>query len=73
MAKDAWGVIGSAYVYASLALVTRLIQCFRIGVQHVMAEMERIQARGEVPEEELKALEMDMTGKVCRSATLVQR
>ena len=35
-----------------------------IGVQSVMAEMERLQLRGEVPEEELKALEMDMTGKV---------
>ena len=36
-----------------------------MGVQHVMLEMEKLQARGEVPEEELKALEMDMTGKVC--------
>lgn len=26
--------------------------------------MERLQARGEIPEEELKALELDMTGKV---------
>ena len=37
-------------------------------MQHVMAEMERVQAKGEVPEEELKALELDMTGKVRRSA-----
>ncbi|KAL5492108.1 CAJ1_2 [Sanghuangporus weigelae] len=47
MAKDAWGVIGSA-----------------IGVQHTMLEMEKLQARGEIPEEELKALEMDITGKI---------
>ena len=26
--------------------------------------MERMQAKGEIPEAELKALEMDMTGKV---------
>ena len=26
--------------------------------------MERLQVKGEVPEEELKALELDMTGKV---------
>ncbi|KAH8116544.1 DnaJ-domain-containing protein [Phellopilus nigrolimitatus] len=47
MAKDAWGVIGSA-----------------IGVQHIMVEMEKLQARGEIPEEELKAIELDMTGKI---------
>jgi len=47
MAKDAWGVIGSA-----------------IGVQHVMLEMEKLQSKGEIAEEELKALEMDMTGKI---------
>lgn len=37
---------------------------FRMGVQHVMAEMERMQLRGEIPEDELKALELDMTGKI---------
>ena len=26
--------------------------------------MEKLQAKGEIPEEELKALELDMTGKV---------
>jgi len=30
-----------------------------------LQEMERLQAKGEVPEAELKALELDMTGKVC--------
>ena len=30
----------------------------------MMQEMERLQARGEVPEEELKALEEDVTGRV---------
>ncbi|KAI8996611.1 X-domain of DnaJ-containing-domain-containing protein [Trametes punicea] len=47
MAKDAWGVIGSA-----------------IGVQQTIAEMEKLQAKGEVAEEELRALEEDVTGKI---------
>ncbi|KAH9913559.1 DnaJ-domain-containing protein [Epithele typhae] len=47
MAKDAWGVIGSA-----------------IGVQQTIQEMERLQAKGELGEEELKALEEDVTGKI---------
>jgi curved DNA-binding protein CbpA len=47
LAKDAWGVIGSA-----------------LGVQQMMQEMEKLQAKGEVGEEELRALEMDVTGKI---------
>ncbi|RPD59097.1 DnaJ-domain-containing protein [Lentinus tigrinus ALCF2SS1-7] len=47
MAKDAWGVIGSA-----------------LGVQQTIAEMEKLQARGELGEEELRALEEDVTGKI---------
>ncbi|KAI0333812.1 DnaJ-domain-containing protein [Cubamyces sp. BRFM 1775] len=47
MAKDAWGVIGSA-----------------IGVQQTIAEMEKLQAKGEIAEEELRALEEDVTGKI---------
>ncbi|OJT06717.1 DnaJ-like protein 1 [Trametes pubescens] len=47
MAKDAWGVIGSA-----------------IGVQQTIAEMEKLQAKGELGEEELRALEEDVTGKI---------
>ncbi|PVF99843.1 DnaJ-domain-containing protein [Serendipita vermifera] len=47
LAKDAWGVIGSA-----------------LGVQTVLIEMQKTLERGEVPEEELKALESDMTGRV---------
>ncbi|OJA09543.1 hypothetical protein AZE42_01149 [Rhizopogon vesiculosus] len=47
MAKDAWGVIGSA-----------------LGVQALMTEMERLQAKGEIDEEELRALEQDVTGKI---------
>lgn len=47
LAKDAWGVIGSA-----------------LGVQSVVQEMERLQAQGEVPEEELRALEEDVTGRI---------
>jgi len=47
VAKDAWGVIGSA-----------------LSVQTIMQDMERLQSKGEAAEEELKALEMDMTGKL---------
>lgn len=34
-------------------------------MQQLIQEMEKLQARGEVPEEELRALEEDVTGKVC--------
>ncbi|KAL4065915.1 X-domain of DnaJ-containing-domain-containing protein [Scleroderma citrinum] len=47
VAKDAWGVIGSA-----------------LSVQSLMQEMERLQAKGEVDEDEVRALEEDMTGKI---------
>ncbi|KAF8141559.1 X-domain of DnaJ-containing-domain-containing protein [Boletus edulis] len=47
VAKDAWGVIGSA-----------------LSVQSLMQEMERLQAKGEVNEEVLQAMEEDMTGKI---------
>jgi len=47
VAKDAWGVIGSA-----------------LSVQSLMQEMERLQAKGEVNEEILHAMEADMTGKI---------
>lgn len=36
-----------------------------------MQEMERLQAKGEVPEDELRALEEDMTGKVMSAAPRV--
>lgn len=47
VAKDAWGVIGSA-----------------LGVHHTMQEIEKLQAKGELGEEELRALEEDVTGKI---------
>jgi curved DNA-binding protein CbpA len=47
LAKDVWGVIGSA-----------------LNVRDLMIEMEKAQARGDVDEEELRALEMDVTGKL---------
>jgi hypothetical protein len=37
-------------------------------VQSLMTEMERLQAKGEVDEDELRALEQDVTGKVRVSA-----
>ncbi|KAH9479423.1 putative J domain-containing protein C4H3.01 [Psilocybe cubensis] len=47
LAKDVWGVIGSA-----------------LSVRELMLEMEKAQAKGDVGEEELRALEMDVTGKI---------
>ncbi|KAG0709308.1 X-domain of DnaJ-containing-domain-containing protein [Suillus ampliporus] len=47
VAKDAWGVIGSAF-----------------SVQSLMSEMERLQKKGELDEEVLRALEQDVTGKI---------
>lgn len=36
----------------------------RIGVQSTMQELERLAAKGELAEEELRALEEDVTGKI---------
>ncbi|KAJ3513606.1 hypothetical protein NLJ89_g2855 [Agrocybe chaxingu] len=47
LAKDVWGVIGSA-----------------LSVRDMMLEMEKAQAKGELGEEQLRALEMDVTGKI---------
>ncbi|KAH6915973.1 X-domain of DnaJ-containing-domain-containing protein [Coprinopsis sp. MPI-PUGE-AT-0042] len=47
LAKDMWGVLGSA-----------------LSVRDVVMQMEKAQARGDVDEEELRALEMDVTGKI---------
>ena len=35
-----------------------------LSVQQVMQDMERLASKGEVDEEELKAMELDMTGKI---------
>lgn len=35
-----------------------------LSVRDVLQEMEKVQQKGEAGEEELKALEMDMTGKM---------
>ena len=65
MAKDAWGVIGSAYVHPPLWFMTARAHPFiSLGVQQTIQEMERLQAKGELAEEELRALEEDVTGKV---------
>ncbi|KIJ55712.1 hypothetical protein M422DRAFT_24252 [Sphaerobolus stellatus SS14] len=47
LAKDAWGVIGSA-----------------LSVQGSIEQMARLQEKGEIPEEQLRELESDVTGKV---------
>ncbi|KAF5387295.1 hypothetical protein D9757_005803 [Collybiopsis confluens] len=53
LAKDVWGVIGSA-----------------LSVRDTMLEMEKLQAKGEVDEAELKALEMDIMLASWRGARL---
>ncbi|KAG6832669.1 hypothetical protein H0H87_000851 [Tephrocybe sp. NHM501043] len=53
LAKDVWGVIGSA-----------------LSVRDVMLEMEKAQAKGELGEEELRALEMDIMLASWRGARL---
>lgn len=40
------------------------LQLHRIGVQQMIQEMEKLQAKGEVGEDEMRALEMDVTGRV---------
>lgn len=35
-----------------------------LSVQQVMQDMERLASKGEVDEDELKAMELDMTGKI---------
>ncbi|KAF8523618.1 X-domain of DnaJ-containing-domain-containing protein [Gautieria morchelliformis] len=47
LAKDAWGVIGSA-----------------LGVQASIEQMARLQEKGEIPEEQMRDLETDVTGKI---------
>ncbi|KIY53352.1 DnaJ-domain-containing protein [Fistulina hepatica ATCC 64428] len=47
LAKDVWGVVGSA-----------------LSVRDAMLEMEKLQAIGEVPDEDLQAMEKDVTGKL---------
>ncbi len=45
----------------------------RVGVQAVMEDMQRRQERGEeFPEEELRAMEEDLTGKVCGIRSLIR-
>ena len=69
MAKDAWGVIGSACVHSlkahaySLTRIEFIAVC-RLSVQQVLQDIERAQLKGDASEEELKALEIDVTGKI---------
>lgn len=66
VAKDAWGVIGSAIGVQNLMQVRdNCLKCFLTSIQICFhQEMERLQAKGEVAEEELRALEEDVTSKV---------
>jgi len=49
-----------------ISILTAHIYVFvhSLNVQDILREMEKVQLKGEAGEEELKALEMDMTGKM---------
>jgi len=49
-----------------ISILTLRIYLFAhsLNVRDVLQEMEKVQLKGEAGEEELKALEMDMTGKM---------
>ncbi|KAF8825765.1 hypothetical protein HHX47_DHR6000099 [Lentinula edodes] len=73
LAKDVWGVIGSALSVRDTILVRGLgsgitssspIKNQELKFIIVFQEMEKLQAKGDVDEAELKALEMDVTGKI---------
>ncbi|TDL23886.1 DnaJ-domain-containing protein [Rickenella mellea] len=65
LAKDAWGVIGSAYVQYSVSVFElQFIRLSSLDVQHVMQDMEKLSIQGEAAKEELEALQTDMTGKI---------
>ena len=50
-------------IFSSVSLPP-LISLSRLGVQQMIQEMEKLQAKGEVGEEEMRALEIDVTGRV---------
>ena len=52
-----------SHTYALLDL-NRIDFACRLSVQQVMQDIERAQLKGEASEEELKALEIDVTGKI---------
>ena len=56
MAKDAWGVIGSACVYPLTPTPLLGSICLQVSVQQVMQDIERAQLKGDASDEELKAL-----------------
>jgi hypothetical protein len=45
-------------------LCSQVVYRCSVGVQSVLIEMQKALEKGEVPEEELRALESDVTGKV---------
>lgn len=67
VAKDIWGVVGSACANSfCIHPGSELMDCyfFRLSVQQTMQDIERAQLKGDTSEEELKALEFDVTGKI---------
>jgi len=51
------------FIISIFTLRIYLFAC-SLNVRDVLQEMEKVQLKGEAGEEELKALEMDMTGKM---------
>ena len=59
------GASSAARTFILLARTLLLMRpARRLSVQQVMQDIERAQLKGEVSEEELKALEIDVTGKI---------
>lgn len=66
LAKDAWGVIGSALgVQASIEVSSHpalAVHSFHFFPRN--QQMARLQEKGEIPEEQMRDLENDVTGKI---------
>lgn len=64
LAKDAWGVIGSALgVQASIEVWCFFNAIFNFEMR-LSQQMARLQEKGEIPEEQLREIESDVTGKI---------
>jgi hypothetical protein len=59
-----WQRVRLRFVWAHASGLTDVFARGRLSVQQVMQDIERAQLKGDASEEELKALEIDVTGKI---------
>lgn len=66
MAKDVWRIIGSASVSSFRICVLRALSSYlySVEVQVVMEDMARMAEKGDATEEDMREMEMTVTGKV---------